>query len=61
MQNVNDKNEIWTGNDIGAEGAIMIGEVLKTNTTLTTLNMDGWVFVLYQWRHESSSNETSVL
>ena len=35
----NDKNEIWTGNRIGAEGARMISESLKTNTTLTTLKL----------------------
>ena len=27
----------WTGNSIGAEGAIAISESLKTNTTLTEL------------------------
>ena len=34
-------NEIWTGNDIGAEGARMIIESLKTNTTLTKLDLSG--------------------
>ena len=33
----NDKNRIKTGNNIGDEGARMISESLKTNTTLTTL------------------------
>ena len=28
---------IWTMNDIGDEGARMISEVLKSNSTLTTL------------------------
>ncbi len=28
---------IWTDNNIGVEGARMISESLKTNTTLTTL------------------------
>ena len=28
---------IWTGDNIGAEGARMISEALKTNTTLTWL------------------------
>ena len=32
-------NEIWTGNNIGAEGARMISESLKTNTTLTELDL----------------------
>ena len=29
----------WTGNEIGDEGAIQISESLKTNTTLTKLNL----------------------
>ena len=29
----------WTDNDIGDEGAIAIGESLKTNTTLTKLDL----------------------
>ena len=29
----------WTGNKIGAEGAVRISELLKTNTTLTELNL----------------------
>ena len=36
----NDKNEIWTVNNIGDEGARMISESLKTNTTLTELNLE---------------------
>ena len=32
-------NEIWTGNYIGAEGAGMISEALKINSTLTALNL----------------------
>ena len=36
----NDNNWIkWTDNDIGDEGARMISEALKTNTTLTTLHL----------------------
>ena len=31
----------WTGNKIGAEGAIQISESLKTNTTLTSLYLEG--------------------
>jgi len=31
----------WTGNKIGAEGAIKISESLKVNTTLTELYLDG--------------------
>ena len=30
----------WKGNDIGAEGAIAISESLKTNTTLTELDLE---------------------
>ena len=30
----------WTGNDIGAEGARMISEALKINSTLTELNLE---------------------
>ena len=29
----------WTGNDIGAEGAIKISESLMKNTTLITLDL----------------------
>ena len=32
-------NEIWTVNNIGVEGAIMLSETLKTNTTLTQLDL----------------------
>ena len=31
----------WTGNNIGATGAMKIGEALVTNNTLTTLNLRG--------------------
>ena len=31
----------WTGNNIGAEGARMISEGLKSNSTLTTLYLSG--------------------
>ena len=31
----------WTDNNIGASGAMKIGEALMTNNTLTTLYMDG--------------------
>ena len=43
--NENDKekttitNEKWTANDIGASGATAISESLKTNTTLTELDL----------------------
>ena len=30
---------IWTGNNIGVEGARMISESLKINTTLTELDL----------------------
>ena len=29
----------WTVNNIGAEGAVRISESMKTNTTLTKLNL----------------------
>ena len=32
--------ETLTGNDIGDEGARMIGELLKIGTTLTSLNLE---------------------
>ena len=38
---INDNDKIWTDNDIGESGAIMISETLKTNTTLTTLYLCG--------------------
>ena len=34
-------NEKWTDNNIGESGAIAISESLKTNSTLTTLNLCG--------------------
>ena len=37
IQNV--KRMKWTGNNIGAEGAMKISESLMTNTTLTELNL----------------------
>ena len=37
----NDRTETWTGNHIGDEGARMLSESLKTNTTLTTLGLGG--------------------
>ena len=33
------KNEKWTANNIEAEGATKISELLMTNTTLTELNL----------------------
>jgi len=32
-------NKVWAGNDIGDEGARMIGEALKCNSTLTALGL----------------------
>ena len=37
----NDNNWIWTGNKIGAEGAKKLSEGLKSNSTLTELNLQG--------------------
>ena len=31
----------WTGNKIGDEGVTQISELLKTNTTLTSLDLGG--------------------
>jgi len=39
MINDNDEMKIWTANYIGEPGARMISESLKTNTTLTELNL----------------------
>ena len=39
MINDNDKMKKWTDECIGDEGARMISESLKTNTTLTTLGL----------------------
>ena len=38
--NRNEANE-WIGNKIGAEGAGMISEALKCNSSLTQLNLSG--------------------
>ena len=35
------KWKLWTANNIGDSGAIMISELLKTNSTLTELNLWG--------------------
>ena len=35
------KCKIWTDNNIGNSGARMISESLKTNTTLTELDLGG--------------------
>ena len=48
----NDKNGIWTVNKIGDEGARMISESLKTNTTLTELNLS---------RDEIEWNEMNII
>ena len=37
----NDNNWIWTVNKIGVEGARMLSEGLKSNSTLTELNLQG--------------------
>ena len=34
-------NKKWTDNKIGDEGAMKIRESLKSNTTLTSLNLEG--------------------
>ena len=39
--NENDKQMIQVDRNIGAEGAKMIGEALKSNSTLTKLNLSG--------------------
>ena len=35
------KNKVWTGNNIGEEGVRMVSEGLKSNSTLTKLNLEG--------------------
>ena len=56
---INDKNDkIWTGNSVGDSGARMISESLKTNTTLTTLNLYGdekWSKM--KWMNNNKENE----
>ena len=37
MKETNEKNEKWTVNNIGDEGAKMISKALMKNTVLTTL------------------------
>ena len=37
----------WTGNNIGETGARMISESLKTNTTLTKLNLSSKVVMKF--------------
>ena len=37
----NDNNWIWIDNNIGDEGSRMLSEVLKSNSTLTILNLRG--------------------
>ena len=45
----NDKNEIWTDNEIGESGARMISESLKTNTTLTKLDLTRDEKLIMKW------------
>jgi len=35
------KQKIWIGNNIGAEGCKVIGEMLKENSTLVKVNLMG--------------------
>ena len=58
------KWRIWTGNSVGDSGAKMISESLKTNTTLTTLDLGSdekwskmkWVIIIMkktkEWKNE---------
>ena len=40
MRKRNERNDEWfTGNEIGVEGAKTMSEMLKTNTTLTSLDL----------------------
>ena len=41
VEMINDKDKMWTENYIGESGAEMIGESLKTNTSLTLLDLRG--------------------
>ena len=67
IEMINDKwwnDKIWTGNNIGDSGARMISESLKTNTTLTTLDLGGdekwskmkWIIIIIkktkEWKNE---------
>ena len=49
-------NWIWTGNNIGDEGARMLSEGLESNSTLTTLSLGGdekeeskWKMINEEW------------
>ena len=62
--NDNDKMETWTASNIGESGARMISESLKSNTTLTELDLDSdekwsktkWTIIIIQdmkeWKNE---------
>ena len=64
----NDKMKKWRDNNIGDEGARMISESLKTNTTLTILNLSGdekwskmkWVIIIKKKRKEWK-NEMKII
>ena len=49
MKNGENDNWIWTGNNIREEGARMISESLKTNTTLTTLYLSCDEKMIMKW------------
>ena len=52
MKNEENDNWIWTDNNIGAEGAKWISESLKTNTTLTKLNLWGDEKLRMKWNEK---------
>ena len=40
----------WSGNNVEEKGAMMISELLKTNTTLTYLSLECEVIERMRWR-----------
>ena len=40
-----DDNFVQTGNEIGDDGCVIIGDLLTSNTTLTELNLDSFFFL----------------
>ena len=51
---------MWTDNNIGVEGAIMISESLKINTTLTELNLGGDEIVEKKWKFKIIVNNKEI-
>ena len=49
---------VWTGNTIGAKGAEVLGEALKYNNSVTTLNLKGMIYWIlwYKWSNLWTGN-----